>query len=62
QAIYPVIARSPCDEAIHSFFARMDGLLRCARNDVERAGDYNPRNGENVSDPRSIRKILLARA
>ncbi len=29
----PVIARSPCDEAIHSFFARRDGLLRFARND-----------------------------
>src|SRR4051812_37729258 len=28
-----VIARSPCDEAIHSFFAGRDGLLRCARND-----------------------------
>jgi hypothetical protein len=29
----PVIARSPCDEAIHSSFARHDGLLRFARND-----------------------------
>ena len=28
-----VIARSPCDEAIHSFFTRRDGLLRFARND-----------------------------
>src|SRR5258708_32030662 len=26
----PVIARSPCDEAIHSFFSRRDGLLRGA--------------------------------
>jgi hypothetical protein len=26
------------DEAIHSFFPRMDGLLRCARNDVEIVG------------------------
>ena len=25
------------DEAIHSFFLRRDGLLRFARNDVERA-------------------------
>jgi len=28
-----VIARSTCDEAIHSFFLRRDGLLRFARND-----------------------------
>src|SRR4029079_11572078 len=34
-AILPaVIARSPCDEAIHSFFMLHDGLLRFARNDV----------------------------
>src|SRR5260221_14384483 len=31
----PVIARSPCDEAIHSFFLPRDGLLRFARNDDE---------------------------
>jgi hypothetical protein len=30
-----VIARSSCDEAIHSSFMRRDGLLRCARNDVD---------------------------
>ena len=29
-----VIARSTCDEAIHSFFMRRNGLLRFARNDV----------------------------
>jgi len=29
-----VIARSVSDEAIHSFFAQRDGLLRFARNDV----------------------------
>jgi len=34
-----VIARSTCDEAIHSFFAWIDGLLRYARNDEL----YNPR-------------------
>jgi hypothetical protein len=28
-----VIARSVCDEAIHSFFMPHDGLLRFARND-----------------------------
>src|SRR5258708_27046305 len=28
-----VIASSVADEAIHSSFARHDGLLRCARND-----------------------------
>jgi hypothetical protein len=28
-----VIARSACDEAIHSFFVRQNGLLRSARND-----------------------------
>ena len=28
-----VIARSVSSEAIHSFFARRNGLLRCARND-----------------------------
>ena len=31
-----VIARSACDEAIQSFRARDFGLLRFARNDVER--------------------------
>src|SRR5437868_3672143 len=31
-----VIARSSCDEAIHSSFVRRHGLLRCARNDGER--------------------------
>src|SRR5882757_1111172 len=30
-----VIARNSCDEAIHSFFTRRDGLLRFARNDGE---------------------------
>src|SRR5882757_8108005 len=39
-----VIARSPCDEAIHSFFTRRDGLLRFARNDdagwVERSDTH----------------------
>ena len=30
-----VIARSSCDEAIHSFFSPHDGLLRFARNDGE---------------------------
>src|SRR6266446_986409 len=30
-----VCARERSDEAIHSFFARRDGLLRCARNDGE---------------------------
>src|SRR6266581_7857665 len=35
----PVIARSACDEAIHSFFAWRHGLLRFARNDVEGTGD-----------------------
>src|SRR5258708_6309945 len=32
---YHVIARSPCDEAIHTFFTLRDGLLRFARNDGE---------------------------
>src|SRR5260221_1381612 len=32
-----VIARSESDEAIHSFLAWRDGLLRSARNDVVRA-------------------------
>src|SRR5260370_1100708 len=32
-----VIARSSCDEAIHAFFPRRRGLLRCARNDGEGA-------------------------
>src|SRR4051794_8287437 len=32
-----VIARSACDEAIHSFFVWRDGLLRYARNDEEGA-------------------------
>src|ERR1700704_177403 len=31
-----VCARERSDEAIHSFFARRDGLLRCARNDGTR--------------------------
>jgi hypothetical protein len=37
----PVIARSTCDEAIHTFLLslRRDGLLRCARNDVEIVSD-----------------------
>ena len=30
-----VIARSPCDEAIHLAAQRKNGLLRCARNDVQ---------------------------
>src|SRR6266403_2069705 len=28
------------DEAIHTFFARRDGLLRCARNDGSAPGSY----------------------
>src|SRR5258708_26112209 len=32
---YSVIARSSCDEAIHTFFVRRYGLLRCARKDVD---------------------------
>jgi hypothetical protein len=35
-----VIARSTCDEAIHSSFVRRDGLLRFARNDGEGAEAY----------------------
>jgi hypothetical protein len=31
--VFAVIARSACDEAIHTFFAWRDGLLRFARND-----------------------------
>src|SRR5258708_13293062 len=34
---YSVIARSSCDEAIHTFFARRHVLLRCARKDVDGA-------------------------
>src|SRR5437879_4858785 len=36
-----VIARSPCDEAIHSSSLLRDGLLRFARNDGE-GPDQNP--------------------
>src|SRR5260370_5102100 len=35
---YSVIARSSCDEAIHSFFVPRHGLLRCARNDADGVG------------------------
>ncbi len=38
-------------EAIHSFFAGQDGLLRCARNDVERVGPSSRRRAyTNVSE------------
>src|SRR5256885_16705737 len=33
ESVSTVIARSACDEAIHSFFVQRDGLLRYARND-----------------------------
>jgi hypothetical protein len=35
KSLETVIARSTCDEAIHSSFVRRHGLLRFARNDVE---------------------------
>ncbi len=40
-----VIARSPCDEAIHSFFARHNGLLRFARNDETGRANARPTTG-----------------
>jgi hypothetical protein len=51
-----VIARSPCDEAIHSFFLRRDGLLRCARNDGVTV--VIPRAGGGSSMPRLIDSII----
>src|SRR5258708_13509871 len=33
--IFPLLSEEPRVEAIHSFFSRRRGLLRCARNDGE---------------------------
>ena len=41
-----VIARSPCDDAIHSFLAWRDGLLRFARNDGFKTLDKAGHDGE----------------
>src|SRR5260221_574180 len=52
-----VIARSVSDEAIHSFFWWRDGLLRFARNDVERAGAVNSWRGVRRAWPHASMKL-----
>src|SRR6266478_2802427 len=47
----PVIARSPCDEAIHSFFARRDGLLRGACHRAALCADPLARNDGGMTCP-----------
>jgi len=46
---FAVIARSSCDEAIHSSFAWRHGLLRFARNDAEGAYAFFGRIASGVS-------------
>src|SRR3979490_2487611 len=56
-----VIARSVADEAIHSSFARHDGLLRCARNDGR--GAFGPEMavaGDRVNPLLTMHPAIIA--
>ena len=60
-----VIARSSCDEAIHSFFTRSDGLLRFARNDgpssyYDECWQYRETHMAEKQFDRSRRKVIHA--
>src|SRR3979409_578660 len=56
-----VIARSPCDEAIHSFFTRLYGLLRFARNDGRGVAPHSPRHRPRTRRTRFQRRLRMNR-
>src|SRR5260370_41760251 len=54
-----VIARSACDEAIHSFFTRLDGLLPPSLFELWRTGRFARNHGTCGSHPTLQRTALL---